>query len=49
MVDLTSAAFAAVGGYIAATEGFAILIWTVVIISFFGSLLLWPIKPYIKK
>ncbi len=49
LVDLTSAAFAAVGGYIAATEGFAILIWTVVIISFFGSLLLWPIKPYIKK
>ncbi len=48
LTDLTSAALAAVGGYIAAAEGFPVLIITVVVISVFGSLLLWPIKPYIK-
>jgi len=48
LTDLTSAVFAALGGYVANNQGFRVLIITVVIISFFGSLLLWPIKPYIK-
>lgn len=48
LTDLTSAAFAAVGGYIATVQGFPTLIITVVIVSFIGAMLLWPIKPYIK-
>jgi len=48
LTDLTSAAFAAIGGYIATVQGFPTLIITVVIISFIGAMLLWPIKPYIK-
>jgi len=48
LTDLTSAAFAAVGGYIATVQGFPTLIITVVIISFIGAMLLWPIRPYIK-
>lgn len=48
LIDLIGAAFAALGGYIAATSGFHILIIAVVILSLIGSLLLWPIKPYIK-
>jgi len=48
LTDLTSAALSAVGGYIAATQGFSFLIVVVVIVSLFGALLLWPIKPYIK-
>lgn len=48
LVDLTSAAFAAVGGYVAVTEGFSKLIITVVILSLVGSLLLYPIRPYLK-
>lgn len=49
LTDLSSAALAAVGGYIAAREGFPILIVITVVVSVIGSLLLWPIKPYIKK
>lgn len=48
LTDLTSAALAVIGGYIATNQGFPILIIVVVLLSFFGSLLLWPIKPYIK-
>lgn len=48
LTDLTSAALAAVGGFIATSHGFPALIITVVAVSFLGSLLLWPIKPYIK-
>lgn len=48
LTDLTSAALAIVGGYLATTQGFPTLIVAVVIVSLMGSLLLWPIKPYIK-
>ncbi len=48
LTDMTGAAMAALGGYIAAVSGFPPLIWGVVIISLTGSLLLWPIRPYIK-
>ncbi|PIR89513.1 MAG: hypothetical protein COU07_01265 [Candidatus Harrisonbacteria bacterium CG10_big_fil_rev_8_21_14_0_10_40_38] len=48
LTDLTSAGFAALGGYIATVQGFPTLIIAVVIMSFLGSLLLWPIRPYLK-
>ncbi|MFH2136861.1 MAG: MFS transporter [Patescibacteria group bacterium] len=48
LTDLTGAALAALGGYIAAISGFPILIFTVVVVSFIGALLLLPIKSYIK-
>lgn len=48
LTDLTGAAFAALGGFIALTSGFPTLIFTVVILSFVGAVLLWPIKPYLK-
>lgn len=48
LTDFVSAALAALGGYIAAAQGFTTLIISVVVISVIGSLLLWPIKPYIK-
>ncbi len=48
LVDLVSAAFATVGGYIAVVEGFKALIITVVILSFLGALLLLPIRKYIR-
>lgn len=48
LTDLTSAALAAVGGLIASTQGFPTLIAVVVVASFGGALLLWPIKPYIR-
>ncbi|OGF74556.1 hypothetical protein A3J56_01955 [Candidatus Giovannonibacteria bacterium RIFCSPHIGHO2_02_FULL_46_20] len=48
LTDLTSAALAAVGGYIATTQGFHVLIIAVVAVSFIGAMLLWPIRPYIK-
>lgn len=48
LTDLTGAALAAVGGYIAVSEGFPALIVTVVVISVIGALLLWPIRRYIK-
>lgn len=49
LTDLTSAALAAVGGFLATMWGFPSLITAVVIVSIIGSLLLWPIKPYIKS
>jgi len=48
LTDLIGAVFAAVGGYIAVISGFPALIIAVVVISVIGSLLLWPIKPYIR-
>lgn len=49
LTDLTSAGMAALGGYIAAVQGFYSLIILVVILSVIGTLLVWPIKPYIIK
>jgi MFS family permease len=49
LTDITSAAFAAVGGYLASAYGFHVLIIAVVIMSVIGSLLLWPIRRYIKR
>lgn len=49
LTDLTSATLAAVGGYSATMQGFPALIIAVVIVSLIGSLMLWPIKPYIKS
>ncbi|MFZ5365237.1 MAG: MFS transporter [Patescibacteria group bacterium] len=48
LTDLTSAALATIGGYIATASGFPTLIVTVVVISLLGALLLLPIKSYIK-
>lgn len=48
LTDLTSAAMAAIGGYLATMQGFPALIITIVALSLAGTLLLWPIKPYIK-
>jgi MFS family permease len=48
LTDLTGAALATLGGYVAAAYGFPKLIIAVVILSFIGALLLWPIKPYIR-
>lgn len=48
LTDLTSAALAAIGGYVATEYGFPALIITVVFVSIVGSLILWPIKPYIR-
>lgn len=47
LTDLTSAALATVGGFLAATQGFGVLIAVVVAVSLVGSLLLWPIRPYL--
>jgi len=49
LTDLTSATLAVVGGYIATIQGFPTLIIAVVVMSVLGSLLLWPIKPYLKR
>jgi MFS family permease len=49
LVDLVSAALAAMGGYLAVTYGFPALITSVVIVSACGSLLLLPIRSYIQK
>lgn len=49
LVDLTSAAMAALGGYIASSFGFHSLILLVVIFSVLGSLLLLPVKTYLQK
>jgi len=48
LTDLTSALLAIAGGYIATTQGFPVLIIAVVIVSFIGALLLWPIRSYIR-
>lgn len=48
LIDLVSATLAAVGGYLAATQGFHVLIVAVVVVSLIGSLMLWPIRAYVK-
>ena len=48
-IDLSSAALAAIGGYIASTLGFPFLIISVVVVSIIGCLFLLPIRPYLKK
>ncbi|MBI1956987.1 MAG: MFS transporter, partial [Candidatus Niyogibacteria bacterium] len=48
LTDLTSATLAALGGYIAVTAGFQTLIFAVVSLAFIGSLLLLPVRPYIR-
>lgn len=48
LTDLTSALLAVAGGYIATTQGFPVLIVAIVVISFIGAMLLWPIKSYIR-
>ena len=49
LTDLTGAALAVIGGFVATNLGFPVLIVAVVVISCVGALLLWPIKPYIKR
>lgn len=49
LVDLTSAGFAVIGGYIAATYGFHILISTTVVISVSGALLILPIRSFMRS
>jgi len=48
LTDLTSAAMATIGGFLATTYGFPTLIVAVVVVSVIGSLMLWPIKSYIR-
>ena len=48
LVDVTSAAMAAIGGYIAASFGFHSLILLVVIFSVLGSFLLLPVRAYLR-
>lgn len=48
LTDLTSAGFAAIGGYLASTLGFPTLIVAVVVFGLIGSGLLFPIKKYLK-
>jgi len=49
LIDISTAATAAIGGSIAAIYGFYGLIWVSVVLSVFGTLLLIPIRPYLKK
>ena len=48
LTDVTGATLAVIGGYVAVSAGFPVLIVSVVVLSFVGALLLWPIRPYIK-
>ncbi|XKT74138.1 MAG: MFS transporter [Patescibacteria group bacterium UBA2163] len=48
LTDVTSAALAVIGGYVAISAGFPVLITIVVSMSLLGALLLLPIRPYIK-
>ena len=48
LTDVMSALFAVVGGYVATVAGFPSLIVVVVLLSLLGTLLLLPIRPYIK-
>jgi len=48
IIDITSAVLAALGGFVAGYFGFQVLICMVVFLSVVGSLLLWPIKPYLR-
>lgn len=48
LTDITSATLAVIGGQVAVTAGFPILITIVVSMSLIGALLLLSIQPYIK-
>ena len=48
LTDLSSSGFAAIGGYIAYSLGFQVLISIIVCISILGSMLMLLIKPYMK-
>jgi MFS family permease len=48
LTDLSSSALAAIGGYIAYSLGYEILIITIAYVSLIGAFILIPIKPYIK-
>lgn len=48
LTDLSSAALAAIGGYLAASAGFPFLIIVVALLSFIGTTLLWPLRPYMQ-
>ena len=48
VTDISSAGMALVGGYIAVSSGFPILITILTILSLFGALALLPLKPYIR-
>jgi len=48
LTDVVSAALAVIGGYVAASAGFHVLIVVVVLLSILGALMLLPIKPYIQ-
>lgn len=48
LTDVTTATLAMVGGYLAVNVGFPILIVSVVILTLFGALLLFPIRKYIQ-
>ena len=48
LTDLVGAALAGLGGFLVIAFGFPVLIITVSVVSLIGSLLLWPIKPYLK-
>ncbi len=49
LTDISSAALAIIGGFVAATAGFPALITAVVIISLMSAVLMVPIRPYLKK
>lgn len=49
LTDITTAIFSMLGGYLAVSIGFHPLIIAVVILSFLGTLLLWPIKEHMRK
>ncbi|MBU1110369.1 MFS transporter [Patescibacteria group bacterium] len=48
LTDLAGAVLAIVGGYVAVSVGFPVLIIACTTLSLIGALLLGPIKPYIK-
>lgn len=48
LTDLSAAAFAAIGGFLASSQGFPSLIIAISVLSILGTLLLWPVKPYIR-
>ncbi len=49
LTDVAGAVFAVIGGYIAASSGFPALIILVVVLGIIGSLLLLPLREYMKK
>ncbi len=48
LIDISTAATAAIGASIAALYGFPALIWVSVVFSLLGGLLLIPIRPYLR-